>query len=321
MDHFSTARLNAERLQETHFDLLCRMHQDPRVMATLGGVRTAAQTRDFLDINLAHWQQHGYGLWIFTAKEDGQFAGRGGLRHVVVGGGDEIELAYALESEFWGQGYATEMAEAIVGLSAARYGLNSRVCYTRTDHLASRRVMEKAGFEFEREIVHAGQPHVLYRRKAADRTIRIVRPADLAALLELYVHLNPDNADVPDDALLQPAWERILSDPNIHCFVAETDGVLTGSCLLAVVPNLTRGARPFGVIENVVTHREYRRQGIGRRLMRHALQTAWDEGCYKVMLLSGAWREDAHRFYEELGFTQDGKIGFVALRTPSLHGV
>lgn len=144
-------------------------------------------------------------------------------------------------------------------------------------------------------------------------SIRAVRPADLAALLELYVHLNPDNADVPEDALLQPAWERILSDPNIFCFVAEADGVLTGSCLLAVMPNLTRGARPFGVIENVVTHKDYRRQGIGRRLMRRALQTAWDAGCYKVMLLSGAWRKDAHRFYEELGFTQNGKVGFVAV--------
>ncbi len=142
--------------------------------------------------------------------------------------------------------------------------------------------------------------------------IRTVRREDLAALLELYVHLNPDNADVPDDALLLPAWERILSDPNTHCFAAETGGALTGSCLLAVVPNLTRGARAFGVIENVVTHMEYRRQGIGTRLMRQALETAWDAGCYKVMLLSGAGREDAHRFYEELGFTRDGKIGFVA---------
>lgn len=143
-------------------------------------------------------------------------------------------------------------------------------------------------------------------------SIRAVRPEDLASLLELYVHLNPDNAALPDEALLLPAWERILSDPNVCCFVADADGVLTGSCLLAVVPNLTRGARSFGVIENVVTHREYRRQGIGTRLIRHALQTAWDAGCYKVMLLSGAWREDAHRFYEELGFTREGKVGFVA---------
>lgn len=310
---FSTARLNAERLQEKHFDLLCRMHRNPRVMATLGGVRSATQTRDFLDKNLAHWEQHGYGLWMFTAKEDGQFVGRGGLRHAAVGGSDEIELAYALEEEFWGQGYATEMAEAIVGVGAAQYGLSNLVCFTLTDNLASRQVMAKVGFEFERSIVHAGHPHVLYRRRPDGTVVRAVRRDDLTALLELYVHLNPDNAAVPDDVLLQPVWERILSDPNIYCFAAETGGALTGSCLLAVMPNLTRGARPFGVVENVVTHTDYRRQGIGTRLMRRALQTAWDAGCYKVMLLSGAWREDAHRFYEELGFTRDGKVGFVAV--------
>ena len=149
-------------------------------------------------------------------------------------------------------------------------------------------------------------------------SVRAVRREDLAALLELYVHLNPDNAAVPEDALLLPAWERILSDPNVYCFVVDTVGVLTGSCLLAVVPNLTRGAWSFGVIENVVTHNNYRRQGVGTRLMRHALQTAWDTGCYKVILLSGAWREDAHRFYEELGFTRDGKVGFVATAPTAL---
>lgn len=316
MDYFSTGRLNAERLQETHFDLLCQMHQNSRVMATLGGVRSAAQTREFLDWNLAHWQQHGFGLWLFMA-EDGQFVGRGGLRHAIVSGGNEVELAYALESEFWGQGFATEMAEAIVSLGTDHYSLRDLVCFTLTGNRASQRVMEKVGFGFERNIVHAGHPHVLYRRWADQIHFRAVRRDDLAALLELFVHLNPENAARPEDALLQPAWEQILSDPNIHCFVAEAEEVLTGSCLLAVVPNLTRGARAFGVIENVVTHRDYRRQGIGRRLMRRALQTAWDAGCYKVMLLSGAGREEAHRFYEGLGFTRDGKIGFVATAPPT----
>ena len=89
MSSFSTARLDAERLQEEHFEWLCRLHQDPRVMATLGGVRSAEQTRAFLDKNLAHWQQHGYGLWLFKVKENGQFVGRGGLRQVSVGGSEE----------------------------------------------------------------------------------------------------------------------------------------------------------------------------------------------------------------------------------------
>lgn len=147
----------------------------------------------------------------------------------------------------------------------------------------------------------------------AMNTIRTVRQEDLTALLNLYVHLNPDNASLPEEGHLQQTWKQVLSDPKLHCFVAETNGVLTGSCLLVIVPNLTRGARPFSVIENVVVHRDYRRQGIGTELMRSALEMAWDQGCYKAMLLSGARREDAHRFYESLGFSRDSKTGFVAM--------
>ena len=205
------------------------------------------------------------------------------------------------------------MAEALAGRVATKHSLNNLVCFTLVDNNASRRVMEKAGFTFERELIHAGMPHVLYRRRIRETKIRAMQQEDLTALLELYVHLNPVNAALPDGTLLQTVWQRILTDPDIYCFVADTDGVLTGSCQLAVVPNLTRGARSFGVIENVVTHADYRRQGIGTSLMRRALETAWDAGCYKVMLLSGAWREGAHRFYEELGFTREAKVGFVAL--------
>ena len=146
-----------------------------------------------------------------------------------------------------------------------------------------------------------------------DAVIREVREADLPGLLDLYVHLNPDNAAVADEARLQEVWGQVLSDPKLHCFVSEADGRLVGTCLLVVVPNLTRVARSFGVIENVVTHEEYRRQGIGTKLMRHALGAAWSEGCYKVMLLSGSRRLETHRFYEGLGFRRDTKVGFVAM--------
>ena len=93
-----------------------------------------------------------------------------------------------------------------------------------------------------------------------DTVIRAVQADDLPGLLSLYVHLNPDNAVMADEARLQEVWAQVLTDP-MHCLVAEADGLLVGSCLLAVVPNLTRGARSFGVIENVVTHREYGRRG------------------------------------------------------------
>jgi [ribosomal protein S5]-alanine N-acetyltransferase len=111
---FRTDRLIAERLRVEDLDELCRMHQDPRVMATLGGLRSAEQTEQFLRDNLRHWDRSGYRLWMFRAQADGRFVGRGGLRNVHVGGYDEVELAYALLAAFWGSGLATEMAKAIL---------------------------------------------------------------------------------------------------------------------------------------------------------------------------------------------------------------
>lgn len=167
IENFHTARLIAERLQAHHFDELCQMHRNPEVMATLGGIRSDEVTRQFLQDNLAHWQRWGYGLWVFRDKPGGDFVGRGGLRNVHIQGSDEIELAYALMPSFWGKGLATEMSEAILAVGFDRLGLTNAVCFTMTTNRASQRVMEKVGFERDRDIVRADLPHVFYRLTAS----------------------------------------------------------------------------------------------------------------------------------------------------------
>jgi len=81
---------------------------------------------------------------------------------------DEVEVAYALVADFWGRGLATEMAGRFLEMGWGHYGLTEIVCFTLTTNLASRRVMEKVGFHYERDIVHSGLPHVLYRITAPD---------------------------------------------------------------------------------------------------------------------------------------------------------
>jgi ribosomal-protein-alanine N-acetyltransferase len=138
-------------------------------MATLGGIRSDEETGLLLARNLEHWERHGFGLWVLRDENDGRFAGRAGLRHVRVGGADEVELAYALMPEFWGRGLATEIVGAILSLAFGRLGLPEVVCFTLPTNAASRRVMEKAGFTFERDVIHADLPHVLYRIAAPGR--------------------------------------------------------------------------------------------------------------------------------------------------------
>jgi GNAT superfamily N-acetyltransferase len=89
-------------------------------------------------------------------------------------------------------------------------------------------------------------------------------------------------------------------------------GSLVSSCTLTVIPNLTRACRPYGVIENVVTHAQYRGQGWGKALLTHALGEAWRQNCYKVMLLTGRKDEATLRFYEQAGFDRHDKQAFVA---------
>ncbi len=68
-------------------------------------------------------------------------------------------------AEFWGKGLATEMARAIVKAGFEHLGLESIVAFTLPANFASRRVMEKAGLSYEREITWAAMPHVFYRLK------------------------------------------------------------------------------------------------------------------------------------------------------------
>jgi ribosomal protein S18 acetylase RimI-like enzyme len=142
--------------------------------------------------------------------------------------------------------------------------------------------------------------------------IRPIKPTELDALIELYEHLHADDAPLPPEDRLRSLWAEIVVNPLLHYVVAEIDGRFVGSCTLAIVPNLTRGARPYGLIENVVTHTDYRRRGIGTAVLRHALGIAWAENCYKVMLLTGTKKEGTLRFYEKAGFRRGVKIGLIA---------
>lgn len=160
---FATKRLIGSGLSVADLETLCAMHRDPAVMATLGGVRSPARTRALLGKNLRHWEQYSFGLWTFRGKADGCFVGRGGFRHVTLHGRPEVEIAYALMPSFWGKGLATEIAMATVDLGV-RLGLPSLVAFALSDNRGSRRIMEKLGFHYERDIVYTGVPHVLYRR-------------------------------------------------------------------------------------------------------------------------------------------------------------
>ena len=108
-DRFDTARLSAQAISLEHFPEIHRLHTDPLVMKTLsadGNVMTEEETRKHLQRCSDHWDQHSFGLWLFRAKADGQFIGRGGLMTYQIDGEDLVGLAYAVMSDHWNQGFA-----------------------------------------------------------------------------------------------------------------------------------------------------------------------------------------------------------------------
>jgi ribosomal protein S18 acetylase RimI-like enzyme len=148
-----------------------------------------------------------------------------------------------------------------------------------------------------------------------DRQAAAVRPLvddDLDELLNLYPHLHTNDAPLPGRAEVERVWRAALAMPGSRYYGAFDGSSLVASCAITVIPNLTRGCRPYGVIENVVTHPDYRRQGWGRAVMTAAMDFAWSQQCYKILLLTGRKDEAVWRFYESLGFDRHGKIGFVA---------
>jgi ribosomal-protein-alanine N-acetyltransferase len=168
VDSTRTARLLLTRPCPDDGDDLARMHADPRVTATLGGVRSAEQSREVFGRVLHHWEEHGFGFWVARDPDSGRFLGSGGPRRVVVEGRDEVEVGYGLVFDAWGRGLATELAREAVRIGFEALCLPELICFTLPTNRASRRVMEKAGFRYEREAVHADRPHVLYRLAAAD---------------------------------------------------------------------------------------------------------------------------------------------------------
>jgi RimJ/RimL family protein N-acetyltransferase len=165
MDQFSTPRLIAERLREDHLADLVELHLDAEVSRYLGGVGSPEATKAYVAVNMDHWDRHGFGLWALRTR-DGAFAGRAGLRHIIVDGMDEVEIAYTFRRDLWGQGLASEIATTLTEIGLRQLELQSLIGLVLVGNGASRRVLEKATYVLEKSTTHRGEDVVIYRARA-----------------------------------------------------------------------------------------------------------------------------------------------------------
>lgn len=140
--------------------------------------------------------------------------------------------------------------------------------------------------------------------------VREIMENELNELLNLYLDLHEN--EVPEmSETLKNTWDTIIHDENHHIIVNEIDGRIVSSCVCVIIPNLTRGIRPYAFIENVVTNKDYRGKGYATECLAYAKEIAGKSKCYKMMLLTGSKKEATLKFYENAGYNSSDKTAFV----------
>lgn len=140
--------------------------------------------------------------------------------------------------------------------------------------------------------------------------VREATTKDLDSLLELYLYLHEDKIPEKDNHLLE-TWAKIIDDENHHIIVNVQDEKVVSSCVCVIIPNLTRNVRPYAFIENVVTHVDYRNQGLATECLNYARDIAVQNNCYKMMLLTGSKNEETLNFYRRAGYNSADKTAFI----------
>lgn len=144
--------------------------------------------------------------------------------------------------------------------------------------------------------------------------VRALQQGDLPGLLALYAQLIENDLPLAP-ALAETRFDEMLKRDGLTVFGGFADGILASTCVLIVVPNLTRGGMAYAFIENVVTDGAHRRTGLGRQTVRTAIDAAFDTGCYTVRLQTGGTRPGTLDFYRSCGFDLT-KHGLEVRRIP-----
>jgi RimJ/RimL family protein N-acetyltransferase len=154
-----TQRLRLRGFCADDLDAYAAMQANPEVMRYLVTGRTSTRTEVWrtMATSLGAWVLRGYGMWACERLADGAFIGSVGIFHPL--DWPEPEVAYSLDQPFWGQGFATEAAEAARDWLFGHFPLARAASFIRPDNQASKRVAEKLGAVCERTFELRGSPY------------------------------------------------------------------------------------------------------------------------------------------------------------------
>ena len=142
---------------------------------------------------------------------------------------------------------------------------------------------------------------------------RLAQASDLPSLLSLF-DVSEVSAVAQPPERAESIWQETLAQPGVRIFVSDGRERIVATCMLITAPNLLRGGKRHGFLENVVTHPELRGQGHGKAVVQAALDYAWATDCHHVLMQSGRADPRVHSFYEGLGFRPGLRVAYVATR-------
>lgn len=146
-----------------------------------------------------------------------------------------------------------------------------------------------------------------------DVHIREAQEDDLEAVMSLYAQPALDDGQVLPHEQAVDLFNRIKRYPDYKLYVAQSGITVIGTFALLIMDNLGHSGAPSGIIEDVAVHPKWQRKGVGRQMMQFAVGICRDRSCYKVSLSSNLKREEAHIFYEAVGFKRHGYSFLVDL--------
>jgi RimJ/RimL family protein N-acetyltransferase len=147
----ATDRLEFRPMEPGDLDDLAALLGDPIVMRYYPRVRDRAEARDWITWNQGLYEREGFGLWVVTLRETGEFVGDCGLTPQEVEGVTDIEVGYHVRAALQGHGYATEAATACYEHARDVLGVRRLIAIIHPDNVPSQRVAEKIGLGFERD--------------------------------------------------------------------------------------------------------------------------------------------------------------------------
>ncbi|MDX2164239.1 MAG: bifunctional GrpB family protein/GNAT family N-acetyltransferase [Gammaproteobacteria bacterium] len=157
----SSGQFNAYIPQISCLDEYKKMVQDKDFISCYGIALSKEKAHTIVTSAMKHWDEHGFGLWMWYDKLDNQFVGCVGLKIFE----ESVELVYGIMPSYWGQGITAQLCRLVINHAFNHLKLDNLKCFTWIENKRSQKVMEKLGFQHERDFIHANLPHKLYQLK------------------------------------------------------------------------------------------------------------------------------------------------------------